>query len=312
MTTTIHAHLTGQTALRRIAWSCLALVLTLLSVRGAVSVWRQLTFEEDVAAPAATPTPASLTLAERRARAQELVTRIGEDATVLDVFISPPGLTGVVLDTGYGGRVVAWLPDAHETLFIGAAFDRDGLNISQQEMVARGFATAAREPPAFARVPTAASTTPRTAVSFQSLERSAGFVEGQGGPTVTAFIDLNCAFCSRLWRQLRAPVAAGQIRVRWVPVGVIATDSAAMAAALLQHPDPVQALTAHESRRVPLATVPATPAMREAVAANDALLALLTAGRPATPVLVLRGADHQPRIAIGLPPDLPTFLQEAR
>lgn len=311
MSTALPPRFAGRPLLRTIAWSCLTIALALLGLRGAVSVWQQLTFAPAAADPAAASAPRARAPAERRARVQALVARMGEGATVVDVFASPTGLTGVVLDTGYGGRVIAWMPDTHETLFIGAAFDHSGRNISQQEMVARGFATPAMEPPA-ATQPVAAASTARTAVSLQSLERSAGFLEGHGGPTITAFIDLNCAFCSRLWRQLRAPLAAGQVRVRWVPVGVLAADSEAKAAALLQHPDPVHALAAHETRRASLTPVPPTAGVRDAVAANDALLALLTAGRPATPVLVLRGADQQAYVAIGLPPDLPTFLQEAR
>ena len=135
---------------RRIGWSCLAIVIGFLSVRGAIGIWQQL----QSAPPAAAPTqplssaPPLLTKEQRRQRAEGLVNRIGEGAKVLEVFLSPTGLTGVVLDTGNGGRVVAWMPDTHEALFIGAAFDRTGLNISQQEMVGRGFAKPDSVPPA--------------------------------------------------------------------------------------------------------------------------------------------------------------------
>jgi thiol:disulfide interchange protein DsbG len=149
-------------------------------------------------------------------------------------------------------------------------------------------------------------------VSLRAFEKSAGFVEGSAGPVVTAFVDLNCVYCSRLWRQLRAPIASGQLRVRWVPVAVIAPDSEGLAAALLQHPDPVAALAAHESGTQRLAVAPASAATADGIAANNALLDIVTNRRPATPVLVARGADQQPQVAVGLPPDLAVFLREAR
>jgi thiol:disulfide interchange protein DsbG len=298
---------------RRSAWATVAVLASFLALRGVVSIWQQLAAVPGEPAAEVAPAQVSLlTREQRRARAQTLVTRIGEGAQVLEVFVSPTGLTGVVLDTGNGGRVVAWMPDTHETLFIGAAFDRTGLNISQQEMLGRGFATAERVPPATSPAAQAAASTARTAVSLRSFEKSAGFVEGSAGPLITAFIDLNCGYCSRLWRQLRAPLAGGQLRVRWVPVAVLAPDSAGKAAALLQQSDPIQALAAHASRDAPLPVARASAAVADGIAANNALLELVTAGRPATPVLVARGADEQPYVAIGLPPDLAAFLREAR
>lgn len=299
---------------RRIGWSFLAIVIGFLSVRGAIGIWQQLQSAPAAAAPTQPllSAPPLLTKEQRRQRAEGLVHRIGEGAKVLEVFLSPTGLTGVVLDTGNGGRVVAWMPDTHEALFIGAAFDHNGLNISQQEMVGRGFAKPDTVPPATSAPAQVAASTSRTAVSLRSFEKSAGFLEGTGGPTVTAFIDLNCAYCSQLWRQLRAPIAAGALRVRWVPVAVIAPDSEGKAAALLQNPDPVNALAAHESRRAALPSARPAPAIADGIAANNALLDVVTAGRPATPVLVVRAADQQPLVAIGLPPDLGAFLREAR
>lgn len=153
-------------------------------------------------------------------------------------------------------------------------------------------------------------------VSWRAIESSASFVEGHAGPVVAAFIDLDCGYCSQLWRRVRAPLAAGRLRMRWIPVAVLAPDGRARAAALLHAADPVAALAAHESRTGPLLQpplrLPHAAATSEDIAANNALLAVLTEGRLATPLLVARAADRAPRLMVGLSADLPTFLAEAR
>lgn len=153
---------------------------------------------------------------------------------------------------------------------------------------------------------------PGVAVPWRTLEVSASFVEGHAGPIVVAFIDLDCDFCSQLWRKVRAPLAAGRMRVRWIPVAVVQPAGAWRAAALLRAADPVAALAAHESR--PHTAVTASPigsAAGDDIAANNALLAVVTRGRPATPLLVWRAADLTLRLAPGLPQDLAAVLDGA-
>lgn len=149
-------------------------------------------------------------------------------------------------------------------------------------------------------------------VPWQAIESSASFVEGHAGPVVAAFIDLDCGYCSQLWRKVRAPLAAGRLRVRWIPVAVLAPGGAPRAAALLHAADPVAALAARESRGEASPPPPHLGTISEDIAANNALLAALTDGRPATPLLVARGADRVPRATAGVPADLLAFLADAR
>lgn len=150
-------------------------------------------------------------------------------------------------------------------------------------------------------------------VSWLAIERSASFIEGHTGPVVAAFIDLDCVYCSQLWRRVRAPLATGRLRVQWIPVAVLAPARADRAAALLRATDPVAALAAHESRISAAASTSSAPVEAVAeVAANNALLGALTAGRPATPLLVARDTTQRPRILVGLPADLAAFLADAR
>ncbi len=148
---------------------------------------------------------------------------------------------------------------------------------------------------------------------WRAIERSAGFVEGHAGPVVAALVDLECAVCSQLWRRVRAPIAAGRLRVRWIPVAVVSATSAARGAALLRTADPVAALAAHEGR-APGRSIPASESNQglDDIAANTELLSLLTAGRAATPVLVAMTASREPALLVGLPADLDAFLALAR
>lgn len=160
--------------------------------------------------------------------------------------------------------------------------------------------------------PPVAFASARGTVPWQALERSASFVEGNAGPLVVAFIDLDCPYCSQLWRRLRAPLAAGGLRVRWIPVAVADPDSAVRAATLLQADDPVAALAAHQGRAGGLEPDRLVIRSTEDIAANNALLATLSDGRPATPLLVSRAADGRSQKVVGLPADLPAFLAAAR
>jgi thiol:disulfide interchange protein DsbG len=255
----------------------------------------------------AAPNPVLLTRAQQRARAETLLQRLSGAARIVEVFSSPTGLTGVVLDGGQG-RFIAWMPDGHDVLIVGAVFDRDGANATLSETIARGLAEAPTEAGAATTATPTEAPRAAPAVSWRALERAAGFDEGAAGPRIVVFVDPLCSYCAELWRRLRAPLANGRLRVRWVPVGVIAPESAARAAALLRSPQPSARLGAHDRLPVP----PADAAAAESIAANNALLALVTAGRVATPVLAARDARGAPQFVVGLPADLEAWLPRAR
>jgi thiol:disulfide interchange protein DsbG len=291
-------------------WAAIAF----LAIRGLISIHQQLTgpppAPQEQPALAAPAGPALLTREQRRERAQRLVEHIGDgQARAEEVFTAPSGLTGVVIDTG-SGKVVGWLPDTHEVLFIGAAFDVRGRNISQAEMLARGFAQPSEAPA------TGAGAVGANIAVFTALERAAGFVEGRRGPLIMALVDPECAFCSKLWRLTRQPIAEGRLRVRWIPVAIVAPTSEGRAAALLAAADPVRALTAQEMRTDrgggTGGLAPPTHEQRIQLGANNALLAAVTGGKPATPTLVSRGADGAPIVTSGVPPDWPQFLAALR
>lgn len=287
-----------------------AFVLGFLVLRGLLSIaqqWRsQPTPPPAVAVAPALPTPATRTPAERLQRARSLLAGIPmqSSASVRDVFESSTGMTGMVIETPQG-PLVAWMPEQHEVLIIGAVFDRSGRNLSQQTMIERGFAAAADTPMA------SRGSADADGKLLRSLQSAAGTTEGRSGPLVFAFVDPKCVYCSHLWRLARQPIAEGRIRVRWLPVGVLGEASLQLAGAVLQAPDPLAALNRLEAGQGAAVAPPISAATREALLANEALLRLLTAGRVVTPLLVARGAQG-PIVSPGLPPDLSAWIKEAR
>lgn len=70
--------------------------------------------------------------------------------------------------------------------------------------------------------------------------------EGQGRRTVHVFFDPNCPYCHHLYTALRPHVAAGAIRVCWIPLGFLTATSLPKAAAMLQAPNPLKAFQRNE------------------------------------------------------------------
>lgn len=111
----------------------------------------------------------------------------------------------------------------------------------------------------------------------QAITRAQARADGVGGPTVHAFVDPGCTACLVLMERLAPLIVAGQVRVRWIPVQAVVSESPAA----------------------------------EPVRANTALLALLS-GSVATPTLAYRTQDGSLHIHVGSPPDLAALLRDAR
>lgn len=241
-----------------------------------------------------------------RESASALVAKISQGkASVSEVFRGPGGFTGVVVLTGEG-KFIGWMPMTRDALFVGAMFDQAGKNITQAEMLSRGYAS--NETPPTAQ---AAGAQPPQAALQRAIDATAGFTEGKSGPVVTAFVDYNCTYCRDFYQRSRALIAQGHIRVRWVPVAIIDDTSLPKAAAILGNSDPTNAMAMVEEGRLGL---PATisQGMKEKVGANNAVLNALSNGNSATPTLVIRKADGTLGISPGLPQDLGAFVAASR
>jgi thiol:disulfide interchange protein DsbG len=83
--------------------------------------------------------------------------------------------------------------------------------------------------------------------TWQKLQRSTWVSQGPKNPhhLIYVVMDPNCPYCHDLWTLLRARYAKG-LQVRYVMVGFIAANSPGKAAAILEAPNPSQALDENE------------------------------------------------------------------
>jgi hypothetical protein len=262
-----------------------------------------------VAASASEPIRKLPSKAEQLEIAKKLVEKISNGSSkVLEVFTGVQGATGVVIQGSTGAKFVGWVAPGVESLFVGSSFDTNGRNVTQDEMLNRGMAEPSAQPQSFSansRDGAPQTGTDNTKVAsnmFNSLDKSASFVEGSRGPLVYAFIDLNCPSCSEFWKSSRSVVASNRARIRWIPVSILASTSEGLAATLLSSPNPAQTLAEHESR-VNGGIRPRNPsaAQNASLRANTELLNMLTDGQMATPILVNKSNTGQLSITRGLP-----------
>lgn len=250
---------------------------------------------------------------EDRAAAAKLVKNISEDkATVTEVFRGPAGYVGVVVNPGARNdpgehKFIGWMPATRDTLLVGAMFDLSGKNITQSEMVTRGYARPELIPQQAAQ--------PGQSVIKQAVDGSEGFVEGTNGPIVTAFVDYNCGFCRELYQRSRQHVAQGMLRIKWVPVAILGDTSLPKAAAVLGYREagsnlanPVKGMNLAENGQLP-PVMSVSGAMKTTIDANGAVLNLLSGGEARTPMLVVNQPDGTFKVAPGLPQDLMAFVR---
>ncbi len=237
------------------------------------------------------------------ARAQALVAGASKGrAKALKVFAGPGGLTGVLVQVGEGEaaqRSIVWANGDGSALLVGNLVSADGTDLNAGAAVQAGVYKAPAETLAAAALPAA-----RAILS-----------KGRG-PVLTVFMDPNCIFCHKLFKDLEPVMAKGDVRVRFVMVGVIKEDSLAKSATILGMADPLQALTVDEhkfdkAQEEGGITPSAKPnaAMFATVSANNRLLA--DAGGHGTPMLLYCSkASGQVKQMEGVPQDFSAFISD--
>lgn len=295
----------------------------LLSLRGATAFYKQYTSnpgqaqsQGDAQGPQGEP-KTEQTKAQRLARASQIVAGMGKQGQVTDVFSAPDGTTGVIIKSGEG-QFIGWMVPGIEAVWVGAKFDAKGRNLTQEEMIARGYAQPLETPPQAVAARNANEISNSTvekpgAGLLRAVNQSPGFVEGASGPLWTAYIDGNCIYCTQLWRNLRGPISSGQIRVRWAPVAVIAPSSAGQAATLLQTDRPLEILTQHATTGAPIPASQVQTRTQNKIDTNNAMLRALNANKaPATPTLVVPGGQDAPIVITGIPPDVDALIKASQ
>lgn len=142
---------------------------------------------------------------------------------------------------------------------------------------------------------------------WQRLERATFVRQGAQHPEHLIYVitDANCPYCHDLWLSLQRHYTRG-VQVRYLMVGVIASDSPGKAAAILEAPDPSRALDQNERQwaRLPDDLGGGIPPLRRpkpetlaALRTNEQLMHEL--GARGTPALVYRSADHAVHVVQG-------------
>lgn len=147
------------------------------------------------------------------------------------------------------------------------------------------------------------ATAPMGERAWKQLEASSWIADGRASPRVVyAFMDPNCPYCGRFWKDARPWVDAGKVQVRHVMVGILGPTSGPKAAAILMAKDPAAALAQHERDRggggiKPPAKV--DPAAQAKLDANQVLMRGLGFG--GTPTILYRDAKGVVRNVQGAP-----------
>lgn len=208
---------------------------------------------------------------------------------VLHTAPGPDGLTAALVSSGKQEAIV-WIAGNGAAVLLGRAVGPDGQDLSHQAAVAMGIA-----PKTLAASEVAAEVAKRQTI-----------LVGSKGPELTAFMDPNCIWCHKLYKDAEPLIKAGKLRLRVLLVGIIKASSPAKAAAILAAKDPAAALaedeqkfdTANESGGIaPAKHVP--PAIASAIDANGKLLA--ETGEPVTPTLLFKNHAGDWKILRGLP-----------
>lgn len=165
--------------------------------------------------------------------------------------------------------------------------------------------------------------TPDYSAAYKELSSRQAIMDGTKGPLVYALFDPDCIFCHKLWQETRAPIAAGKLRIAWLPVGFLKPSSTPKAIAILTAKNPLKALSFDESgfqdaieeggiKPVDMASLtPAEKAAYAEIQANQA--SMQKYGFNGTPTLLFTGADGKTHIIGGMPPGgVSTLLQVAK
>ena len=139
---------------------------------------------------------------------------------------------------------------------------------------------------------------------------------GHAGPSVIAFVDPNCIFCHKLYKTFAPEVAAGKLRVTYVPVGFLKPSSEGKAAAILQSPNPAAALNydeAHFNDAVEEGGIkPAKPTSAVSAALQSHMTEMQSLHSSGTPTLLYQTKAGQWTAQMGMPQNMAAFLSGVR
>lgn len=227
---------------------------------------------------------------------------ISKGNTISQAFPAASGMKGIVVDNGAEKRLFYVTPDG-KSLLAGVMFDTQGANLTSVDLAR----TASVEP-----APQSTQSPDSLALTWKQAEQLKWLAEGDAERVMYAFFDPNCAYCHELWGMLRAPVAAGDIQVRWIPISILRASSNELNAAIYQQAatDGVLIPMAEMAKRQ-LQPATVTEEIRQSLADNLALFR--QAGFRRTPMILYRDRDKgRVKVFEGapLPQELAMMLKE--
>ena len=204
---------------------------------------------------------------------------------LLRSFPAVSHLTGWVVAEPGGKEVVLYTTPGGKTVISGVLSNKQGQNLTRQ------YAALYTKAPNLNRL-------------WGAVRNSYQVTEGlpHAPHQIWVLMDPNCAFCHRLWLELRAYERAG-LEVHWIPVGILFPSSMSRAAAeLAGGPKTLYAMeskfdVARERGGVPGIAI--TPQLRRELATNLALA--MRAGIQGTPGIFYRTAHGALRLEQGVP-----------
>ena len=195
-------------------------------------------------------------------------------------FEAPGGLTGYAASYPSGEVAIYLTPDGEHAI-VGTLVDAEGNDLSDAALDEHVRAEQ------FAEV-------------WERLEQSHWILDGdpEAPRVVYTFTDANCPYCRQFWEEARPWIEAGEVQLRHIMIGILASNSPAKAATLLGADDPAAALHAHSGSGEEVAPAAQPREIEEQVYANNQLFEEL--GLMATPSTLYRDGDRVDR-AQGVP-----------
>jgi len=197
-------------------------------------------------------------------------------------FEAPGGLKGFAASYPSGEVAIYLTPDGKHAI-VGTLVDAEGNDLSDAALDEHVRAAQ------FAEV-------------WERLEQSHWIQDGnaEAPRVVYTFTDPNCPYCRQFWETTRPWVEAGEVQLRHIMVGILASSSPAKAATLLGAEDPAASLHAHSDGGEEVVPTAQAREIEEQVYANNQLFDEL--GMIATPSTLFRDGDRVDRVQ-GLPND---------
>ena len=229
------------------------------------------------------------------AKAQALVAGAsGQRMKAVSLFDGPDQLVGIIIQPVEGGaKQLAWASPNLEVVLPTDALDKDGVSRNTKALLQQKVFISTPE--------------------LAALVMDKGIMVGTKGPVITVFVDPNCIYCNKFYKQVMPLVKQGKVRVRFMMVGFLRPSSEARAAAIVSAKDPVRALDEDESNFTEAreqdnsAGTKADPLVARVVQDNTALM--YRAGGSGTPaVLACQQDQPAPVFSSGMPQDVAAFV----